>query len=1443
MQCPGCGFENEIGNKFCNMCGMALPVQGDASQTPLERAPLDLDLSLETPDLGGIQNPQLSGGEPSLELNADQGLNLDDMKLDTSGLSELSLDLSTTDAPDFGADLKIDSTPDMAKHDDVKFDLDNSPTGLELNFEEPAKEPGLDFSSPPMNAPEPQNQFENFDVPVNEKTLHNQESIQTFEMDISQEFDKELGQTSNTNLNQEADLFSIEAPLSSENKNVDFSTGSADSSTPFGNDFEQQFASEVVEMEKPGQTIEANFNFGDLDVNATSSEPLVETPSFIEPPKTTNKIPSKPSTNAPAQPIPTTAKTQPSLKTPSPKPVFAEPQFDPEISFVEEENILPPSEVVKPIEKSKTAAKAKPSLPQPKIPEPPQIDVEENIPELQPEAMDEDLADLYYGIEGKAPPKHVPIAPAKGETFESLMKSSQDEIGGFSEEQKTEEDSSSVQHESGLSGIPEIATMEEASVESAQPESPSIMAEMVNLTPEERLSEIALRLESATDPDERYSLVLALKEIKLPEANQHFIKLLGDELKDIREIAAEYLGELGCHEAVSALLQCLTSGDPSLVFIAARSLGNIKEESTVGPLVKLLEEDNDDLRYVALESLGKIGAPSALKAIAAFLKSRNHDLRFVASEAIGNIKDPQAVTLLLPMLKDSDFEVRLKAIEALGKIGSTGACDQLLVILGEDNERIRLSTIQALGQIRNPNAVEALVDIFHLGNPQIKEKIVWALGEIGSERAVEPLLSLSQNFNNRLIFLAIEAFSKIKSPKAARFVLSMLDRKDLSLRLKAIEALGEIADKSSAGNLVNFLESGEPELKISAAKALGKIGNPVAIDPLVSKLMDSERDVRLAGIEALGNIRGIKAIPALINSLREQDEQIITKAEWALCEMNDLAVEPTTKALFTEPKEVLPSLVKVLGKIGSVRAIFPLLKVLESAEGKLKLYLADALLSVDKHLTEENPISVVLKEGYAWAQFSIAQALSVMGDERAFPLLIKIARDSLTDKDIKKLAGIPDKRILECSTQILELIRLNVSRLFARVGNDRAIPVLMQYFTEGDLPQRQWCVEALGGIQTEGALDALIDILKKPEFQLPLDLLSKQLIGSKSRKLVDKLIISSSHPNETVRMAIAVVLGETNDPRAIKTLSGLVKDPSGRVRSAAIEAIGKIGTTAAVQPAIEALKDSMESVRSKAAQVLGELGDTAAVEFLERATKDGSELVRCISVKALSTMQDPRVSEILTNSLGDNSEEVRAASVEVLGGRKDRLAIAQLTKSLEDASERVREKAAIALGQIGDTRAILPLLLRLDDPSPLVPLACSEAVVSFKTKSFPVLIEALKADEERIRRHSCDLLVRIGDEELVGKLLRLLNDRNNFLRENVARILGKIGDGKVVDPLIGMLNDRSSSVRRTAAEALGYLRDIRSIVALKKAERDQSKEVRQAAAQSLQEIFKAHKLN
>jgi hypothetical protein len=92
MLCPGCGFENENDNKFCNMCGMALPSEEKQDIPPAEREQVSID-----------------------------NLSFDDFNLDTSsGSNSIDLDLSAdTAAPtDSSSDFNFDLSANSEKNDE-----------------------------------------------------------------------------------------------------------------------------------------------------------------------------------------------------------------------------------------------------------------------------------------------------------------------------------------------------------------------------------------------------------------------------------------------------------------------------------------------------------------------------------------------------------------------------------------------------------------------------------------------------------------------------------------------------------------------------------------------------------------------------------------------------------------------------------------------------------------------------------------------------------------------------------------------------------------------------------------------------------------------------------------------------------------------------------------------------------------------------------------------------------------------------------------------------------------------------------------------------------------------------------------------------------------------------------------------------------------------------
>ncbi|NHJ39054.1 MAG: HEAT repeat domain-containing protein [Asgard group archaeon] len=93
------------------------------------------------------------------------------------------------------------------------------------------------------------------------------------------------------------------------------------------------------------------------------------------------------------------------------------------------------------------------------------------------------------------------------------------------------------------------------------------------------------------------------------------------------------------------------------------------------------------------------------------------------------------------------------------------------------------------------------------------------------------------------------------------------------------------------------------------------------------------------------------------------------------------------------------------------------------------------------------------------------------------------------------------------------------------------------------------------------------------------------------------------------------------------------------------------------------------------------------------------------------------------------------------------------------------------------------------------------------------LVEILSSDEDnRVKSHAADAIIKIGGDEAVQNCLRLLRDNSWITRMKAAEILGELKNKKSTLPLVRILkNDSEVSVKEWAAIALGKIRDKKAI--------------------------------
>ena len=123
----------------------------------------------------------------------------------------------------------------------------------------------------------------------------------------------------------------------------------------------------------------------------------------------------------------------------------------------------------------------------------------------------------------------------------------------------------------------------------------------------------------------------------------------------------------------------------------------------------------------------------------------------------------------------------------------------------------------------------------------------------------------------------------------------------------------------------------------------------------------------------------------------------------------------------------------------------------------------------------------------------------------------------------------------------------------------------------------------------------------------------------------------------------------------------------------------------------------------------------------------------------------------------------------------------ELAMQLQDLSPDVRSGAVKALAKSGDSRAVAPLVTALQDESELVRGSALQGLKDIGPPAVPLLIDALKNLDRRVRRKASCVIDNIGYE------------------------LKEVGDFRAVEPLIDALKDPTSVVRGHSVAALGKI--------------------------------------
>ncbi len=418
-----------------------------------------------------------------------------------------------------------------------------------------------------------------------------------------------------------------------------------------------------------------------------------------------------------------------------------------------------------------------------------------------------------------------------------------------------------------------------------------------------------------------------------------------------------------------------------------------------------------------------------------------------------------------------------------------------------------------------------------------------------------------------------------------------------------------------ADHLFALLESGPDETWERAAIAIAGMDRRQAKDHFVPLIGDGSAETRRRAALTLGRLQQEWAIPALGAAISDADPVVRQQAAWALGYIpSSQAVRVLPRALRSPFKGVREAAARSLAMLGQ-------------ESGLRKVVVQQLIISLGD--AEEEAARLA------------EEALSQIGQAAMPQLMVAL--------DDRRLRGSQRSRI---------------ARALGRLGDERALSILIDAIRRGDSEDIGSYIEAVAGIGAAAVPSLIAGLEGKDITTGAASVAALVKIGTPS---VGPLIEAIAGNVPEVRNAAVRALEQIGAPAIEPLTHALLHDSRFEVRRRALEILGQIGEVHVVSALIEALDDDDPGVRVNAIRHLGNLGEASAV----------GPLVRIVS--------------------SDKDSSLRRTAVASLGAIGDAQAIPTLIDALEDPP--LCQVGANALAELGQ-EAIEPLIERLHTLGP-----------------------------------------------------------------------------------------------------------------------------------------------
>lgn len=467
------------------------------------------------------------------------------------------------------------------------------------------------------------------------------------------------------------------------------------------------------------------------------------------------------------------------------------------------------------------------------------------------------------------------------------------------------------------------------------------------------------------------------------------------------------------------------------------------------------------------------------------------------------------------------------------------------------------------------------------------------------------------------------------SEKKLSKLIAFLKDGDSFEKEKAMESLLTFPTKQVAEQTAQLLQKSETSVRMAAVEILKKIGY-CSLETVTDLLYDENEDIRVYACEILGSISDKRSIPYLIEKLNEDNENVRNTACIALGEIND---EEAISALLGALKDddwIKFSAIYSLGKIGSRRAITPLLDVFEHGEEEVSLVACEVLVD----LGGEEILDEILEILKKWDKKKRSDCIKIIL-EKENEYIFQALKEKIGDELFEHLLSVIESE---------DKKSLNNLKLLANFKNSLSCETILNSFKDTD-PGEEEYYEKLSLFAElkevwENDIEEFMD--KDEEYLLPLIKVSgMEKVKIAEDVLLQKYLVSSVDVKREIVKNLPAII----DGRGLSIIREAIADPDGHIIGAAMMVISSMAIMEMKDEIKEIAKKGFFDVRMKALKALIKLDLNNALEIIEQFVNNGSVEDKKLYLSVAPLLNSDQNFPFIEKLLYDPDETVGKATV------------------------------------------------------------------------------------------------------------------------------------------------------------------------------------------------------